>query len=77
MSETNRIRTLIHTVTTAERSHSAIVTFLDEIWPLHGVYIHYNLKLHTLGREISVVTKLCIFVYITTHEHLIKYLDVV
>ena len=39
-SETNRLRSLIHTATTAECSHSAIVTFLDENWWLHRVYIH-------------------------------------
>ena len=57
--ETNRIRTLIHTVTTPERSQLAIVTFLDERWALHRVYIHQKLKLHTQGQEISEVTKLC------------------
>ena len=40
MSETSRIRTLVYAVTTAERSHSAIVTFLDENLSLHRVYIH-------------------------------------
>ena len=29
-----------HTVTTAKCSHSAIVTFLDEIWSFHRVYVH-------------------------------------
>ena len=39
MSETSRIRTKSLTVTTAERSPSAIVTFLDEMWSI------YKLKL--------------------------------
>ena len=46
MSEINRIRTLVFAVTTAERSHSAIVTFLDKNKFLHRVYINiYSLKL--------------------------------
>ena len=40
MSEIGRIRTLIYAVTTAERSHLAIGTFLDENKSLHRVYIH-------------------------------------
>ena len=40
IGETSRIRTLNHTITMAERSHSAIVTVLDEIQSLHRVYIH-------------------------------------
>ena len=39
MGETSRIRTKSLTVTTAERSPSAIVTFLDEMWSI------YTLKL--------------------------------
>ena len=40
LSETSRIRTLIYAVTTAERSNSAILIFLDENKSLHRVYIH-------------------------------------
>ena len=39
LSQINRVRTLVYAVTTAERSHSAILTFLDENMPLHGVYM--------------------------------------
>ena len=61
MSEINRVLTLIHRVMTAERSHSANMTFSDEIWPLHTAQTKYSLKLklHASGPEILELTKLC------------------
>ena len=37
--ETCRVRTLVHWVMTAERSHTAVVLSSDENLPLHRVYI--------------------------------------
>ena len=71
MSETSRVRTRILSVTTAERSHSAIVTFLDEIKSLHRVY-WLILEIAPSGpRNLRGE----IIVYIPAHEYLIKFLD--